>query len=593
MRRQAQSPRGNPPSLLGKRTRTEAIQTFEEESTATRTRSHPAQRPRTRATVACSVCRARKTRCDGRQPVCGYCASTGSTCQYDIADASTDRSLCHDMGVQILHAIEQLTQLVKDQPPQTITNNISNHQGPIPSSSLNEPIQNVPVPASPHEGKFSEGLDSIFGWHVFQPGLDSIPVDDGRPIPMPDELPPIKFSELSRFQSNYCRVVHNVNPILDLTTLDQYVSHIAENGFDWTTRTCLVALVCAIGALCQDKTTETPSSPPTADPNDDVMVAYRFWSVACKRLGRAMCQNTLESAQCLCLAGKSTLSARSPSSQPISSAIEHSIFYTTYKSEVEVRYELAIPGSVLEHIEDQLVFPSPPTPDNSQLSNLDNETITWYYYLADIAARHLINRIIKVRVKVDDTPNEAQARAMLHDYKLFGSQLEDWYKSLPSDISFPPPSSSITFEPNQLIRILRSRYLCIRELLCRPFVRICLNSSLNLPAELVDEIASVASEGLQYCAWRLQAMCSMDRLDHGLWIWVRNNTACSLILIGAARSYKFPSLNAASRMWVPDNWHDVIMSFLNGLEIFSKETRGGVSDCYKLICRNIEEFHDS
>jgi hypothetical protein len=259
----------------------------------------------------------------------------------------------------------------------------------------------------------------------------------------------------------------------------------------------------------------------------------------------------------------------------------------------EVRFELAIPGSVLEHIEDQLMFPSPPAPDNAQLENLINETVTWYYYLAEIATRHLINSIIKVRVKVDVSPTKAQVRALLQDYKLFGSQLEDWYKSLPAEISFPPPSSSITHEPNPLKRILRGRYLCIRELLCRPFVRMCLNCTLGFSDGLIDEIASLASEGLQYCAWRLQAMCTTDRLDHGLWIWVRNNTTCSLILIGVAKSYKFPSLNAASRMWPPENWHEVIMSYLNGLEVFSKETRGGVMDCYKLICRSLEQFHDT
>ncbi len=194
------------------------------------------------------------------------------------------------------------------------------------------------------------------------------------------------------------------------------------------------------------------------------------------------------------------------------------------------------------------MFPSPPTPDNAQPEgHLGDEAITWYYYLPDIPVHRLINNIIKVRLRVDECSNKAQARAMLQDYKLFDSQLGDWQKSLPLEISFPPPSSSITLEPNQLKRILRSRYLAIQELLCRPFVRICLNCTLTLPKELINEIVSIASRGLQYCTWRLQATCSMDRLDHGLWMWVRNNTACSLILIWA-RSYKLPLLSDASRL---------------------------------------------
>lgn len=193
-------------------------------------------------------------------------------------------------------------------------------------------------------------------------------------------------------------------------------------------------------------------------------------------------------------------------------------------------------------------------------------------------------------VKVKGCPNEAQTKALLHDYRIFWSQLDDWYHSLPSEISFPLPTSRVGPEVDPPKRILRSRFLSIRELLCRPFVRICLNYTLNLPQELIDEMASTASLGLQYAAWRLQAVGSMNRLDHGLWIWVRNNTACSMILIGAARSNRIPSLNAAARMWLPDDWHDDILSFLKGLEMYSNETRGGVMDCYRLICSSLEEF---
>jgi hypothetical protein len=127
---------------------------------------------------------------------------------------------CHNMGIQILQAIDQLTQLVKDKPQQTFTNHPSNHQEPITSSSLTEAGHNVTAITCHLQGKFSEGLDSLFGWRVFEPRIGPIPVDDGRPIPMPEELPPIKLSELSRFKSNYCHVVHSSNLILDLTTLD-------------------------------------------------------------------------------------------------------------------------------------------------------------------------------------------------------------------------------------------------------------------------------------------------------------------------------------------------------------------------------------
>lgn len=201
------------------------------------------------------------------------------------------------MGSQILRAIEQLTNLVKEPPRPSSRGHGNSFQASLPMSS---PEAASSSKSDDHSGRFSEGLDSLFGWRVFHPGLDAVQVDDGRPVPMPEELPPITLSDLTRLQMNYRRVVHTVNPMLDLSTMDRYVTHISENGFDWTTRTCLVALVCAIGAICQNTSIDTPNS---VDRNDDLEVAYRFWSVACKRLGRAMSHNTVEAAQCLCLAG--------------------------------------------------------------------------------------------------------------------------------------------------------------------------------------------------------------------------------------------------------------------------------------------------
>lgn len=157
------------------------------------------------------------------------------------------------MGGRILTAIEELTQLVKDQRRQVVMDHPSNHQEPIPLSSLSRPRRDLTASTCPHQTQFSKGLDSLFGWLVFEPRIDLIPVGDAQLIPMPDELPPIKLSERSRFQLNYCCVVLNVNPMLDLVTPNQYVTHIAENGIDWTTRACLVALVCATGDLCQGK----------------------------------------------------------------------------------------------------------------------------------------------------------------------------------------------------------------------------------------------------------------------------------------------------------------------------------------------------
>ncbi|SPJ80195.1 uncharacterized protein FTOL_08587 [Fusarium torulosum] len=240
---------------------------------------------------------------------------------------------------------------------------------------------------------------------------------------------------------------------------------------------------------------------------------------------------------------------------------------------------------MLEHIEDRLTFPSPPA-----ANCLFDETIAWYYFLADIAARHLINRIVDAKVEISGSLSEAQARSLLRSYEVFGSQLQDWYLSLPPEVSFPPPDATISPEANLYKRILRSRYLFIKELLCRPFIRLCLDCALELPRALNDEIASIASLGLRYCVWRLKAVDRMNKLDHGLWIWIRNSTACSMILIGAARSLQFQSRTASGRLVLPHNWREIVVGFLHGLEKYSYETRGGVAACYRLVTWGLDGF---
>ncbi|EWG54931.1 hypothetical protein FVEG_17424 [Fusarium verticillioides 7600] len=232
---------------------------------------------------------------------------------------------------------------------------------------------------------------------------------------------------------------------------------------------------------------------------------------------------------------------------------------------------------MLEHIEGRLTFPSPPA-----ANCLFDETTAWYYFLADIATRRLINRIIDAKVEISACPSEAQARSLLRLYEGFGSQLQDWYLSLPPEISFPPPDATTALEPNIYKSILRSRYLFIKELLCRPFVRLCLNYDLELSSALEDEIVSIASQGLQYRAWRLKAMDRMNKIDHGLWIWIRNSTGCSMILIGAARSLQFQSTTVSRRLVLPQDWREIVVSFLNGLEKYARETRGGVASLYRL-----------
>jgi hypothetical protein len=167
----------------------------------------------------------------------------------------------------------------------------------------------------------SQGLNSLLAWSVFKPDSDSLPEtwpeDDDMISNQLLSLPPPSWDvhELATLLSRYTAGVHIKNPILDLPQIRANMFIVAENGPDWSSRTCLIALICAIGALTESNETESMSEMPYAGTPRSINpsaswiasgnqeLADRFWSVAAKRLGFAIGQNTLEAVQCLCLTG--------------------------------------------------------------------------------------------------------------------------------------------------------------------------------------------------------------------------------------------------------------------------------------------------
>ena len=91
------------------------------------------------------------------------------------------------------------------------------------------------------------------------------------------------------------------NPFLDVSHLDELISQVVECGFDWSADTCMVALVCSIGALSESYSSIGDTQLPSQ--NVEMDLAMQFWDVAVRRLGSLVGENSLKAVQCLCLAG--------------------------------------------------------------------------------------------------------------------------------------------------------------------------------------------------------------------------------------------------------------------------------------------------
>ncbi|KAK2778505.1 hypothetical protein CKAH01_11750 [Colletotrichum kahawae] len=608
----------------------------------------PKQRTWSRASSACQTCRGRKTKCDNERPICGYCRRVGATCTY-IEDSTPAMSLCQGVGPRLLGAIENLTNLIQRNEenfraiPQ-LSRDLSRDSSDYPDSptapSGRQDNLNLFTgqDGNGHDGtkkaghpSLSEtaGLDSVLEWPIFpKPVPFAIdPFSHASPrgeVFSPRSPPAMEFYELSRLVDLFLANVHPMNPVIDVSMLRQMLKQVAENGPDWSAATCLVALTCALGAISQRPGQRTPSGTPrgySVEPNRHL--ASRYWSVAEKRLGFSMGQPGWESVQCLCLAGiwhmynmdplqawkcfsmasntwyttsltsKLTLPGKAETPEyPQSLSLEQILYFTCYKSESELAFELSLPGSILAGIDYPYSFPAPPT---LGVMNLDNKTLmmeqrSWYYYLAEIAARQLMNHIVQAQRRSPPHPTEHGIDRMLEVFEVFDAQLTDWYESLPPPISFQIPNGEITPLADDLCQMLRGRYLTMRELLCRPFVRLASTISIGITVSehMVTRVAEIASRGLQYCLFRIQATSSTPH--HGLWLQLRGFVTCSLVLTAAERAQSIPSLNMPTRVVYPQNWKRTILAQKEILSNCWEYEEGGISDCARVLDWALAKF---
>lgn len=247
---------------------------------------------------------------------------------------------CHIIESELLKKIETLTGLLQSQALQLTgrdestfppilpdtefsalpaQNHIENHyhhyhyyQETSKNSKPNESLIEPQSTCTDH-GSLSVGVDSVLSWKIFPQTYSylTLPRDSDDNCVQSIPLPNVEYFELARLESKYITYVHTKNPIVDPRNIHHQICHVVENGLSWNTSTCLVALVCALGATSERYVAQQKSSS-SLSPNEmqidhglmkDLEIADRFWNIAVKRIGLAMSENSLEAVQCLCLAG--------------------------------------------------------------------------------------------------------------------------------------------------------------------------------------------------------------------------------------------------------------------------------------------------
>jgi hypothetical protein len=316
--------------------------------------------PRRRATTACTLCRARKTKCNNARPQCSLCAEIGANCVYE------DRSDLSSFDPASLAILDRVNEVIKrlDNLPARVTDLTPGLQYSLPTSELPRPLVSLdatyPAP-SVSSTTFPENLlslnilspgsgyaahesaadylkipwqktnpDAILSWPVFESrypqgcindavfetGSQLVNTDITSDVQRHPRSRParsiIGFHErdVPRLIEKFLSLVHTKNPILEVEGLKSYALRVAEEGPGWDGGSCLVLLACAMGCVSApfhvarnqfEGGTSVFTSSPAEDEAPDLPLGEQYYLLARKRIG--LLDQSLLAAQCFFLCG--------------------------------------------------------------------------------------------------------------------------------------------------------------------------------------------------------------------------------------------------------------------------------------------------
>ena len=375
---------------------------------------------------------------------------------------------------------------------------------------------------------------------------------------------------------NYFENVHVFNPVLDEAKIQGYMRDARFNGLGWDARSCLLLLVYALGFISEKFDSTSATSSPSRG-SVDFHQAESCFSAAQRRMGILLSRTGILEAQCFFLAGvylmsilrpieawrmfvqamaccqgfhtsKSTADGQLEDEQKL----QNSIYWTCFKSELELRLELRISETRIRDFEYPAFFPSPPQGLSSQ-----GET-AWYFYLAEIALQRLKSRILyHTNYQYSSAPNSINTDLISN----FEHQAREWLHSLPPALSLKATEHDLA-ECDVLKLILTGHLLDCYEVMYWPFVVEAVNGKSR-----GGDAGTFVRKGLHMCVERIEKNESgFYHRHHGIWLTLRSCTRSALVILAARRS---PELCLS----MPANWESAIEKVMAMLRFWQSESR--------------------
>ncbi|KAJ6107419.1 hypothetical protein N7523_008742 [Penicillium sp. IBT 18751x] len=483
------------------------------------------------ATVACETCRLKKTRCDESRPRCGLCKSLGLECVYNERKTSKrDQSL--SMIMSTLHRLETKLENI----PSSIFNDIQSLRGQMhhisntphgqPSPAIGDDGYRSTLTQTPMTLSFTPANDGddfdleenqttpdatgriaiSFSQHgvILWPGARQIlpkqllaayellgknyviELESTRP-PLPIFTSPfplhagehwlelLPLAMIKGLADVFFSVFNPFTPIMDKSFFFSFTLGSAiESGFGYTTETCIVLNVMALGCLAvlahQEGNYPLPGTQSHRfEPPEWMNVVYeeqpglRFFNEARRRIGFLMCDNDLQSCQFYLLSAVyysqilrpmdawamihraatcclSMLTNHDVSFDEWEGDMKSRVYWNCLMNETILVQELHLPPSGLSRLEEIVPIPkfigfetTGHVSTRYPSSTVVDDSYFQYHFLAQVAHRIILTRIRHSLYFYSDSgaiPLPAVNAELRH-------QLEQWRTNLPSAIQFP------------------------------------------------------------------------------------------------------------------------------------------------------------
>ncbi|KAJ0331102.1 hypothetical protein COL5a_002635 [Colletotrichum fioriniae] len=261
--------------------------------------------------------------------------------------------------------------------------------------------------------------------------------------------------------------------------------------------------------------------------------------------------------------------------------LQQAVYWSSWKSEREMRGDLYLPDFSLSDQELAFYppfFPTPPAPraevEAATDPRLARERTSWYFYLAEISLRRLASRISAemVGLQKEHPTRQAYLAAMAAAVPQYEEQAQEWISSLPPSLSFAEPP-----EKDDVCRfVLRGHAVNLYEVIYWPFTTAFLDALGANPEfageALTPSVELLAQKGLENHVYRL----AINRLGykhrhHGTLPMMRSCSRSALALVAAALLTQ--SSGSGGGYALPNGWFGVVGEVIDLLAFWECETR--------------------